>query len=162
VCSTRHTKSGTPAIQAIRHAWHSDPPVTTEDSLWTLPTCLTPVNPNNNRMNYPHIKWCQKMRQACNTLAQKHLKLAREHHEHAALVNTLKKMGTKLTPGLKSRQSSKDTGRSRISQTLQKQEPQMHSKKPSITPTQLGACAQKQGAEQKKQEGRRWCPGVLS
>jgi hypothetical protein len=79
-------------------------------------------------MNYPHIEWCQKMKEACNALAQKCLKLAREHHEHAALINALKKMGTKLTPGLKLRQPSKDVGRSRISRTLQKKEPQMCSK----------------------------------
>jgi hypothetical protein len=162
VRSTRHTKSGTPTIQVIQHAWHSDPPVTTEDSLQTLPTCLAPVNLNNTRMNYPHIEWCQKMKQVCDALAQKRLKLAREHCECTALIKALKKMGTKLTPGLKSRQLLKDAGRSRISWTLQKKEPQMCSKQQSVVPTQLGACAPKQGTEKKKQEGRRWCPGMFS
>jgi hypothetical protein len=74
-------------------------------------------------------------------LAQKRLKLAREHCKHAVLIDTLKKMGTKLTPGLKSRQSSKDTGRSRISWTPQEKEPQTCSKQQSVALTQLGACA---------------------
>jgi hypothetical protein len=114
-------------------------------------------------MNTPYIEWCQKMRRVCDALAEKRLKFAKEDRECAVLINALKKMGVKPSPGLKSRQSSKDVGRSRISQTLQKKEPQMRSKKPSITPTQLGTCAQKQGAEKKnKKEGHRWCPGVLS
>jgi hypothetical protein len=154
--------SGTPAIQAIRCTWHSDLPVTTKDSLWTLPTCLTPVNPNNNSINYPYIEWCQKMKKAHDTLVEKRLKLAREHRECAMLIDTLKKLGTKQTPGLKSRQSLKDVGRLRISQTLQKKEPQMHSKQQSVMPMQLGTCAQKQGTEKKRQEGHRWCPGMLS
>jgi hypothetical protein len=112
-----------------------DMPVTTEDSLWALPTCLAPVNPHNLAMNHPYIKWCQKMKKACNTLAQKHLKLAREHHKHTTLIDALKKMGTKQTPGLKSRQSLKDTGRLRISWIPQKQEPQTRSKKQSDIPT---------------------------
>jgi hypothetical protein len=161
VHSTRHTKSGTPTIQAIQCAWHSDLPVTTEDSLWTLPTCLAPVNPNNNRMNYPHIEWCQKIKQVCDALAQKHLKLAREYCKHTALINALKKMGTKPTPGLKLRQSLKDVGRLGISWTSQKKEPQMRSKQQSVMPTKLGTCAQKQG-KKNKQEGCRWCPGMLS
>jgi hypothetical protein len=132
-----------------------------KDSLWTLPTCLTPVNLNNT-MNYPLIEWCQKMKQACNALAQKRLKIAREQHEHTALIEALKKMGTKSTPGLKLRQSSKGMGRSRISQTPQKKEPQTRSKQQSVAPTSLGACTQKQGAEKKKQEGHRWCPGMFS
>jgi hypothetical protein len=113
-------------------------------------------------MNYPHIKWCQKMKKACNALAQKRLKLAREQCECTALIEALKKMGTKPTPGLKLRQSSKDTGRSRIYQTLQKKEPQTRSKSQSVVPTSLGTCTPKQGAEKKKQEGCRWCPGVFS
>jgi hypothetical protein len=114
-------------------------------------------------MNTPYIEWCQKMRKACDALAEKCLKFAKEDHECTALINALKKMGVKPSPGLESRQSLKDVGRSRISRTLQKKEPQMHSKKPSAAPTQLGACAQKQGAEKKnKKEGRRWCPGMLS
>jgi hypothetical protein len=102
------------------------------------------------------------MKQVCDALAQKCLKLAREHRECAALIKALKKMGTKSTPGLKPRQSLKDTGRSRISRTPPKKEPQMRSKQQSVAPTSLGACAQKQGAEKKKQEGRRWCPGMFS
>jgi hypothetical protein len=114
-------------------------------------------------MNTPYIEWCQKMRKACDALVEKRLKFAKEDHERAALINTLKKMGVKPLPGLESRQSLKDVGRSRISRTPQKKEPQTRSKKPSVAPTQLGTCAQKQGAEKKnKKEGRRWCPGVLS
>jgi hypothetical protein len=114
-------------------------------------------------MNTPYIKWCQKMRKACDALAEKHLKFAKEDRECTTLIEALKKMGTKPSPGLKSRQSLKNVGRSRISRTPQKQEPQTHSKKPFIVLTQLGTCAQKQGAEKKnKQEGCRWCPGVLS
>jgi hypothetical protein len=88
-------------------------------------------------MNYPYIKWCQKIKKACDTLAEKHLKLAREHRERTVLIDTLRKMGTKSTPGLKSRQSLKDVGRSRISRTPQKKEPQMHSKQQYIMPMQL-------------------------
>jgi hypothetical protein len=114
-------------------------------------------------MNTPYIEWCQKMRKACDALVEKCLKFAKEDHECAVLINTLKKMGVKPSPGLKLRQSSKDAGRLRIPRTPQKKEPQTRSKKPSVVPTQLGACAQKQGAEKKnKKEGHRWCPGVLS
>jgi hypothetical protein len=114
-------------------------------------------------MNTPYIEWCQKMRKACDTLAEKRLKFAKEDREHAALINALKKMGVKPSPGLESRQSLKDMGRLRISRTPQKKEPQTCSKKPSGAPMQMGACAQKQGVEKEnKKEGRRWCPGVLS
>jgi hypothetical protein len=143
VHSTRHMKSGMPTVQAIRHTWHSNPPVTIEDSLQTLPTCLAPVNPHNLAMNHPYLKWCQKMKKVCNALAQKCLKLTKECCECAALINALKKIGTKPTPGLKLRQSSKDTGRSRISWTPQKKEPQMRSKQQSVALMQLGACVQK-------------------
>jgi hypothetical protein len=74
-------------------------------------------------MNTPYIEWCQKMRKACNALVEKRLKFAKEDRECATLINALKKMGVKPSPGLKSRQSSKDAGRSRISQTPQKKEP---------------------------------------
>ena len=101
------------------------------------------------------------MKQACDALAQKHLKIAREHHERTTLIEALKKMGTKPTPGLKLRQSLKDVGRLGISWTPQKKEPQMRSKQQSVMPTKLGTCAQKQG-KKNKQEGCRWCPGMLS
>jgi hypothetical protein len=74
-------------------------------------------------MNTPYIEWCQKMRKACNTLAEKCLKFAKEDHERTMLIKALKKMGTKPTPGPKLRQSLKDVGRSRISWTPQKKEP---------------------------------------
>jgi hypothetical protein len=103
------------------------------------------------------------MRKACDALAEKRLKFTKEDRERTALINALKKMGVKPSPGLKSRQLLKDAGRSRISRTPQKKEPQTRSKKPSIAPMQSGACAQKQGAEKKnKKEGRRWCPGMFS